>query len=293
MVDEDETEDEYPMNLSHGVAQKGSGDGGERDDDDNDDDGDDADMDMDIDLESEDGYGERRPLQEPSAPTTARTSEDGGSGRESQEPGSTTRVVNRKEATDSTTTTNNKKGKARPAKRAPVPKGKATKKKATKPKNAASTSTDSGPQNPYPLEGKYKDEDDRDYLLNLAEIEREEIIAARLEEHQQFVDRQQLAALYSRTNPGAAPIENEDDDDEDDDEHKGDGDVAAESEQEDMDLDVEDESEQELGRGATRVKAVSEPKSKALNKLAESRKARNERVNNRVRGAFASFYICL
>ena len=79
-------------------------------------------------------------------------------------------------------------------------------------------------------------------LLGLPEIEREEIIASRLEEHQKFVDRQQLAALYSRTNPGEAPARAEEEDDED-----------AEGEEDmEMDMEIDQDSEEELGRGATR-----------------------------------------
>jgi hypothetical protein len=78
-------------------------------------------------------------------------------------------------------------------------------------------------------------------LLGLPEIEREEIIASRLEEHQKFVDRQQLAALYSRTNPGEAPARDEDEEE----------DAEGEEDME-MDMDIDQESEEELGRGATR-----------------------------------------
>ncbi|WRT68947.1 uncharacterized protein IL334_005929 [Kwoniella shivajii] len=64
-------------------------------------------------------------------------------------------------------------------------------------------------RNPYPLEGKYVDEDDREALENLPEIERENILASRLEEMQKFKDSQALDAMF-KTIGGD---ENDDDDD--------------------------------------------------------------------------------
>ncbi|GFZ47472.1 hypothetical protein JCM24511_05216 [Saitozyma sp. JCM 24511] len=64
--------------------------------------------------------------------------------------------------------------------------------------------------NPYPLEGKYIDEDDREELEGLPEIERENILAARLEEMQKFKDSQQLEAMYKMAGMGR----DEDDDEE-------------------------------------------------------------------------------
>lgn len=46
--------------------------------------------------------------------------------------------------------------------------------------------------NPYPLEGKYKDEKDRDYLEGLPEIERESILFDRSQEMQKYEERQYL-----------------------------------------------------------------------------------------------------
>jgi hypothetical protein len=128
-------------------------------------------------------------------------------------------------------------------------------------------------------------------LLGLPEIQREEIIASRLEEYQKFVDRQQLAALYTKTTGGDALHSDGGEDEED-----------AEGEQDmELDMDIDEDSEEELGRGATReyplalrrihralnmvvlgAKTKSEPKSKALDKLAEKRRARTDRANNRV-----------
>ncbi|WVF65669.1 hypothetical protein IAT40_000400 [Kwoniella sp. CBS 6097] len=51
-------------------------------------------------------------------------------------------------------------------------------------------------KNPYPLEGKYVDEDDREALEALPEIERENILASRLEEMQKFKDSQALDAMF-------------------------------------------------------------------------------------------------
>ncbi|EIN14535.1 plus-3-domain-containing protein [Punctularia strigosozonata HHB-11173 SS5] len=58
--------------------------------------------------------------------------------------------------------------------------------------------------NPYPLEGKYKDEADRDHLLELTEMEREEILASRLEELQRIQDKRSLEALVKAQKSGAA-----------------------------------------------------------------------------------------
>ncbi|CDO72114.1 hypothetical protein BN946_scf184962.g57 [Trametes cinnabarina] len=46
--------------------------------------------------------------------------------------------------------------------------------------------------NPYPLEGKYIDEDDRARLMEMSEIDREAILAQRQEEMQRYTDRRQL-----------------------------------------------------------------------------------------------------
>jgi hypothetical protein len=102
---------------------------------------------MDIDLESEDGYGERGPIHEPSAPTTAQTSARVSPERSSEERESKPAPV--------------KKSKPK-EKKAPVPKGRAVKRKAPASKPSKETATDPEARNPYPLEGKFKDEDDRD-----------------------------------------------------------------------------------------------------------------------------------
>ncbi|CAN6675045.1 RNA polymerase-associated protein Rtf1p [Trichomonascus vanleenenianus] len=48
-------------------------------------------------------------------------------------------------------------------------------------------------KNPYPLEGKYTDEDDRDRLLALPEIERENILYERSQEMEKYRQREYLA----------------------------------------------------------------------------------------------------
>ncbi|KAF9012012.1 hypothetical protein BDQ17DRAFT_1420408 [Cyathus striatus] len=48
---------------------------------------------------------------------------------------------------------------------------------------------------PYPLDGKYTDEADRQKLLEMSEIQREEILAQRAEEMQNLKDRRQLAQM--------------------------------------------------------------------------------------------------
>jgi SNF2 family DNA or RNA helicase len=53
-------------------------------------------------------------------------------------------------------------------------------------------------ENPYPLEGIYKDEDDKEMLLNMTEIEREQVLFARTEEMQLFKEKRDLAALLDR-----------------------------------------------------------------------------------------------
>lgn len=46
--------------------------------------------------------------------------------------------------------------------------------------------------NPYPLEGKYKDEQDREELEAMDEIKREEILFERSQEMDKFKERQYL-----------------------------------------------------------------------------------------------------
>jgi len=130
--DDDETEDDLPPGHSAGAVNA---------DEDEDED------DMDIDLESEDGYEERRPIHEASAPTTGQSSPGAISERDSEEP--------------EDVAVRSKKPKPK-EKKAPAPKGRAVKRKAPVSKQSRDEPTVSESANPYPLEGKFKDEDDRD-----------------------------------------------------------------------------------------------------------------------------------
>ncbi|KAH9972582.1 hypothetical protein BGW80DRAFT_1313604 [Lactifluus volemus] len=73
-----------------------------------------------------------------------------------------------------------------------------------------STSDGDGPEseeddveeNPYPLEGKYIDELDRQSLLGMPEIEREEVIAQRLEELQRIMDKRNLDQMVKAQKGG-------------------------------------------------------------------------------------------
>ncbi|OBZ76496.1 hypothetical protein A0H81_03166 [Grifola frondosa] len=57
-----------------------------------------------------------------------------------------------------------------------------------------------GEANPYPLEGKYIDDADRLRLLEMSEVDREAILAQRLEEMQRFTDKRQLDHLLKLQN---------------------------------------------------------------------------------------------
>ncbi|KAM5545964.1 hypothetical protein V8D89_000090 [Ganoderma adspersum] len=60
--------------------------------------------------------------------------------------------------------------------------------------------------NPYPLEGKFIDEEDRNRLMMMPEFEREELIAQRQEELQRFADKRQLDQML-KLQSGRAPTE--------------------------------------------------------------------------------------
>ena len=63
-------------------------------------------------------------------------------------------------------------------------------------------------ENPYPLEGKYKDQDDRQRLLQMTEIERENVLFQRSEELARLKERRDLAALVkarAKTDAGGKP----------------------------------------------------------------------------------------
>nr|XP_031862312.1 uncharacterized protein CI109_002277 [Kwoniella shandongensis]KAA5529384.1 hypothetical protein CI109_002277 [Kwoniella shandongensis] len=98
-------------------------------------------------------------------------------------------------------------------------------------------------RNPYPLEGKYVDEDDREALEALPEIERENILAGRLEEMQKFKDSQALDAMF-QTLQG-------------------------------------DEDDDEPSRKRRKHTSVTKEASRAMNDLKNKRKAKDERAQRR------------
>lgn len=97
--------------------------------------------------------------------------------------------------------------------------------------------------NPYPLEGKYKDEFDREKLLSMSEIEREEVLAQRLEEMQRIQDKRNLDQMLRAQRNGGA-----------------DADAVARA-----------AKRQHTGRGATKEK------SRKLDELKARRRAKDER----------------
>ncbi|KAG6827815.1 hypothetical protein H0H92_010393 [Tricholoma furcatifolium] len=98
----------------------------------------------------------------------------------------------------------------------------------------------------YPLEGKYVDEADRLRLMQLPEIEREGIIASRLEEKQRKHDQRMISQLVSQQRGGGAP------------------DSVAKA-----------AKRQHTARGATKEK------SRKLDELKAKRKAKDEKQRNR------------
>ncbi|KAF8662380.1 hypothetical protein AX16_001164, partial [Volvariella volvacea WC 439] len=59
----------------------------------------------------------------------------------------------------------------------------------------AQGSDDDDSADPYPLDGKFVDEADRRKLMDMSEIEREEILAQRLEERQKLQDRRAVSQM--------------------------------------------------------------------------------------------------
>lgn len=57
-------------------------------------------------------------------------------------------------------------------------------------------------EDPYPLEGKYVDEADRLRLMQLSEVEREEALAARLEEKQRSLDKRLISQMVKEQQGG-------------------------------------------------------------------------------------------
>ncbi|KAN0133045.1 plus-3 domain containing protein [Lactarius tabidus] len=112
-----------------------------------------------------------------------------------------------------------------------------------------STSDADGPEseeeNPYPLDGKYTDELDRQRLLEMPEIEREELLAQRQEELQRITDKRNLDQMLKA-------------------QKAGDGDSISKA-----------AKRQHTIRGATKEK------SRKLDELKAKRKAKDERKRTR------------
>ncbi|KAJ7076500.1 plus-3-domain-containing protein [Mycena belliarum] len=70
-------------------------------------------------------------------------------------------------------------------------------------------SEDGSDEELYPLEGKYLNEEDREMLLGKTEIEREEILAARLDEVERIRDRKHVDKLRAQQLAGVAAVEND------------------------------------------------------------------------------------
>ncbi|KAF8318718.1 plus-3-domain-containing protein [Clavulina sp. PMI_390] len=104
--------------------------------------------------------------------------------------------------------------------------------------------------NPYPLEGKYKDERDRQKLLMMPEVDREAIIASRLEEKQKLVDKMNISN-FLKTH------------------RKPQGDA------------VDDDAVANAAKRKHTTVGKTLEKSKALNSLAEKRRSKKERDANR------------
>ncbi|KIK97305.1 hypothetical protein PAXRUDRAFT_825064 [Paxillus rubicundulus Ve08.2h10] len=101
--------------------------------------------------------------------------------------------------------------------------------------------------NPYPLEGKYEDEADRERLLGMSEIDRENILAERLEKMQKIQDRRKLQEMIKQQKNGSNDAES----------------VAKAAKR------------QHAARGATKEK------SKKLDELKARRKAKDEKKRTR------------
>ncbi|KIJ39208.1 hypothetical protein M422DRAFT_31105 [Sphaerobolus stellatus SS14] len=104
--------------------------------------------------------------------------------------------------------------------------------------------------NPYPLDGKYKNEGDRSWLMGLPELEREDILARRMEELQERYESQNLDSLIKAQNG------------------KSGGDAVAHA-----------AKRKHTARGSTKEK------SRKLDELKARRKAKEDRARNRTEKA--------
>ncbi|KAJ9125665.1 hypothetical protein QFC22_000627 [Naganishia vaughanmartiniae] len=288
--DDEETEDEFPQldpsRLSppnKGYDDKTSGGDANEFGDEEEDDEDDEDAD-DMDLESEDGYSAPphgtvvKEEKAAAAPSTA-----------SKKPPAPKRESSSTKKSAAATT---KKATAAKEKAAGKAVGRAVKKAggavSAKAVAVAKNKVAASANIPYPLEGKYKDENDREYLLNLPEIEREQILADRADDRQKQLDSLALGELYKATRGAGSDEEDEhedaahppaaqatgDDDDESEAMDLVDSDEDAEGE--------EDNSAEDLGQ---RRVAKPEHKNRAMAALNEKRKQRADRAERRQRGS--------
>nr|GAT58102.1 predicted protein [Mycena chlorophos] len=116
----------------------------------------------------------------------------------------------------------------------------------------AGTAQEADDDDKYPLEGKYIDEADREELLGMPEIEREEILAARLDEVERIRDRKYIEKLRQQQIAGVNSSTADDD-----------GDAGG-----------------QRRTARTTGKDRSGTKDRSLNALKAKRKARDEKKHN-------------
>ncbi|KAF8874836.1 hypothetical protein BD779DRAFT_1565326 [Infundibulicybe gibba] len=66
----------------------------------------------------------------------------------------------------------------------------------------AGAESEDGEEDPYPLEGKYVNETDRQQLMQMSEIDREGIVAQRLEEKQKLKDKRMISQMVKKQRGG-------------------------------------------------------------------------------------------
>ncbi|GAA5885623.1 hypothetical protein JCM6882_007498 [Rhodosporidiobolus microsporus] len=90
--------------------------------------------------------------------------------------------------------------------------------------DSSDESEDDGPaptaDNPYPLEGIFRDEADRKYVMGLPELQREDIIGTRRDEVTAREMRKQVAQISNQTGRGGAADSDEEPEEEDDDDEE-------------------------------------------------------------------------
>ncbi|KAG8927066.1 hypothetical protein FRC02_008513 [Tulasnella sp. 418] len=115
-------------------------------------------------------------------------------------------------------------------------------------------SEDSEEEPYYPLEGKFKDDEDREYLLSLPEIKREAILSARQEQMQKHLDTKALERMVKSQGAGVGAV-------------SGDGDVYKAAKR------------KHTAPGSTKEK------SRTLEALKEKRQAKESRRSKKARGS--------